>query len=180
MEVSAMYYIYAYLRKDNLLPYYIGKGKGNRINVKHKGLSVPKDKRLRVVMESALTNIGACALERFYIRWYGREDLGNGILINKTEGGDGWFSRHTEETKLLISSRTKGIRKPRTKEHQDKLSCNAKQWEITYPDGNVKIVENINRFARENNLCAFALRAVAYKIKNRKQHKGYRVKLLVK
>jgi hypothetical protein len=172
-----LYYIYAYLRKGNLLPYYIGKGKGNRINEKHRGLSIPSDRRLRVIMESDLTNLGASALERFYIRWYGRKDSGNGILLNKTDGGDGWFSKHSDESKKLISAKTKGIRKPRTKEHQEKLSCNVKEWEITYPNGNVEIVKNLNSFARKNNLCVYALRAVAYKIKNRKQHKGYKVKL---
>lgn len=84
----SLYYVYAYLRKSDLTPYYIGKGKDTRYKGKH-SIAVPSAMHHIVFLETHLTNTGACALERRYIRWYGRKDIGTGILQNKTDGGEG-------------------------------------------------------------------------------------------
>jgi len=89
-----IYYVYAYLRSSNNTPYYIGKGKDKRAFSKQHSVSVPKDISKIVFLETNLTEIGACALERRYIRWYGRKDLNNGILLNRTDGGDGTPGKH--------------------------------------------------------------------------------------
>lgn len=75
-----MFYIYAYLRDRNSktaeagTPYYIGKGKGDRAWTRHKSVGIPDDKSNIIIMESNLSELGALALERRYIQWYGKEE----------------------------------------------------------------------------------------------------------
>jgi hypothetical protein len=109
------FYVYAYLREE-LSPYYIGKGEGRRIDKPHRIALPPEDRR--VIIKEGMTESEAFALEKLLILMFGRKDLGTGILRNLTDGGEGQSGLvHTDETKDKISvSATKMWKREELKE----------------------------------------------------------------
>jgi len=90
------FYTYAYIRGVDSQngrkgsPYYIGKGCHKRAWIdKGRPARKPTDESRIVMLRTNLTEQEAFDWERFYIKRYGRLDLGTGILHNKTDGGDG-------------------------------------------------------------------------------------------
>lgn len=88
MDLYNLFYVYAYIGNSGK-PYYIGKGKNRRAWEKHININRPNDKSKIVILESKLSEIGAWAIERRMISWWGRKDINTGILQNKSDGGEG-------------------------------------------------------------------------------------------
>lgn len=92
MSEEDLFYVYAYLR-DDLTPYYIGKGSRDRAwksHVRTNGTNLlPKDPNKIVILKKFLSEAEAYDYESDLIKYYGRKDLGNGILQNRTDGGRG-------------------------------------------------------------------------------------------
>lgn len=127
-----IYYVYAYIREDNT-PYYIGKGKDKRaFKQQSHFIPVPKDKSKIVFLETNLSDLGALALERRYIRWYGRKDNGTGILRNLTDGGEGASGRKATENHAWKNGNNPAILNPYWKgktlseEHKASISASNK------------------------------------------------------
>jgi hypothetical protein len=114
------FYTYAYLREDKT-PYYIGKGKGDRVYKKSKNdIKPPRDKSRIILLKQNLSEKDAFNHEKYMIAIFGRKDLGTGILHNRTDGGDGSSGvLQTEETKLKRSNALKG--RPRPEEVKNKI-----------------------------------------------------------
>lgn len=139
-----IFYIYAYLdpRKPGEFvygeyrfdyePFYIGKGKGNRIRDKrdynpffcNKATKIQaeiKNSPIIKKIKRKLTEEEAFDLEIELIRIIGRANKGNGPLTNLTDGGEGTSGAViSDEHKKALSIARKG--KPLSVEHRKKLS----------------------------------------------------------
>ena len=92
-----VFYTYLWLREDGT-PYYVGKGKGKRAIRK----GSPADLNCILIQEHE-SESDAFFVEKFLIAYYGRKDIGTGILRNRTDGGEGVTGhRHSEESRQKI------------------------------------------------------------------------------
>jgi len=146
------YYVYAYIR-DNGTPYYIGKGQGRRATDPSSHVTKPKkDKSNVVIIVKGLTERKAFAIEKYYIREYGRLDISTGILRNRTVGGEGGSGyRHTKEY----------------------IQSKSKRFTLSPPSGGILKITNLTGFCRDNSLDQGAMCRVIKRVVQ-KQHKGWR------
>jgi len=108
------FYTYAYLREDKT-PYYIGKGKHNhKTNQKYSRaycgnhwVPIPPKQRIIILKDDIYEN-DAFKHEIYMISIFGRKDLNTGILLNLTNGGEGFSGfKHSDEYKKNVSIRMK-------------------------------------------------------------------------
>lgn len=120
-EPKRSYYVYAYLRSNDNSPYYVGKGTGRRmLSPMGKAAKPPKERKRIVLLRQSLTEGEAFYWEIFYIKHYGRKDLGTGMLRNRSNGGEGCSgSIRAKEVIEKQAAKVRGI--PKTEEHKAKL-----------------------------------------------------------
>jgi hypothetical protein len=120
VDDKAIFYVYAYLRKDNITPYYIGKGKGRRAFNRHT-VTVPSDRSKIKFFAQKLFENEAFLLEKQLISYYGRKDINTGVLHNLTDGGEGSSGyRQSDDQKKHMSKMFTG--KPRPEYVKIKMS----------------------------------------------------------
>lgn len=128
--MEPIYYVYQYI-DEYRIPYYIGKGKDDRIHAKHLYTIVP-EMQYRQFIAKNLTELDAYKLETKLVEIYGRKIDGgllDNIRTNRWTRTSGW--KHKEETKRIISEKNKGkirteqqkqnYRHPKSKEHAEKI-----------------------------------------------------------
>lgn len=132
------FYVYQYI-DNNGLPYYIGKGTGNRVHAKHTHTTVPVIEN-RKIIKDGLTEVEALELESQLVRKFGRKIDGgllDNIKLNQWACKSGWF--HSDETKEKISNGNTG--KIRSIEHK-----------VNYSSAKQKMSDSTKQKIREANI----------------------------
>lgn len=162
-----MAYLYRHIRLDKNQPFYIGIGsdssfkrafeKTRRSQLWNKIVS-KTSYEVEIIFDN-LTWEEACKKEIEFISIYGRKDLGTGVLVNLTDGGEGALGRkyiasqetkeklrkshlgfkHSDETKLKHSLIRKG--KKFTEKHLLELKESAKKRD--YKEQGLKAADKI-------------------------------------
>lgn len=109
-DFKNVFYTYIWFRK-NFTPYYVGKGTGRRAFVSQSHIVRRPRDVARIVVQIWESKEKALEMEKWYIAFYGRKNIGTGLLRNITAGGEdpplnshkGF--KHSEETKQVLSQR---------------------------------------------------------------------------
>lgn len=132
--------LYRHIRLDTNTPFYVGIGQDekraySRQRSNHWKRIVQKHGYKVHIMLDDLTWEQAQEKEREFIKLYGRKDLGLGILINKTDGGEGSLGAiRSVETRAKVSISKTG--KLKTEEHRKKIKASSKNTPILQYDLN--------------------------------------------
>ena len=124
------YYVYSHMQADTGEVFYIGKGMNNRAYSKYrrsswwKNIANKHDWKV-IIIKDSLSEEEAFELEKFYIKEYGRRDLGTGTLINLTDGGDG-ISNISSSTRKKMSDSKKGTKRSYESNRKTSMSLKGK------------------------------------------------------
>jgi hypothetical protein len=128
-----MAYVYSHTRLHKKEVFYIGIGNDKKYARAYKKTQRTKywnnivnktDYEVKII-EDNLTWEEACEREIYWIKFYGRKDLGEGTLVNLTNGGEGAVGTiKSESTREKL--RKAHIGKKLTKEHREKMSKSLK------------------------------------------------------
>jgi len=117
--------VYQWVREDRT-PYYIGIGNPRRPYMGRRRCGRPPSRDRIIILHENLEWEGACRIEKELIAFYGRKDLGTGILRNLSDGGEG-LTNPSKEIREKLSKLKSGENNPvfgksHLKETMDKIS----------------------------------------------------------
>ena len=124
-------YVYTHTRLDTNEIFYVGIGtQDNYIRASRtanrsvfwKNITKKTGWKIDIVFDN-LTWEEACEKEKQLISFYGRKDIGTGILVNHTNGGDGSNGRiFSKETRKKMSKTRKGVKVTEEQKNKTRLS----------------------------------------------------------
>lgn len=161
MNNLGKYYVYRHVRLDINIPFYIGIGTKYSDSKKYykrsqkkyarsnfwKNITNKTKYRIDIIFESDDYD-EIKKKEIYFIKLYGRKDLGTGSLVNLTYGGDGTVGyKCTEQAKEKI--RNANIGKKYSQETKNKVAeCSRETWRIRKEslgaEGYNKYIKNID------------------------------------
>lgn len=97
--------VYQWVREDRT-PYYIGIGNPRRPYTGRRRCGRPPSRDRIIILHENLEWEEACRIEKELISFYGRVDLGTGILRNMTDGGEGSPNPSEEARRKMSKSRS--------------------------------------------------------------------------
>jgi len=168
-----MFVIYGHYRPDEDRPFYVGKGMVGRAFTKRsrsvwwkrivkKNFPDTGFPVVKMLSENIEDESLAFRLEKFWIALFGRADLGEGCLINHTNGGEGKSGAiYSEQTKNKISISHMGEKNPmfgtiysvEQRIAQSKRR-GAREVELIHTSGERAVVQNRMEFARQRGIDA--------------------------
>lgn len=165
-----MPYVYRHIRLDKNQPFYIGISKKDSPTYKRAYTTYSRNKHWHSIVKKTdyevdilFSNVSyefAKQKEIEFIKFYGRQDLGTGILVNMTDGGDG-------NTNWSLSQRDKHIQRNKgrivSEETKRKLSESHKGYKPT-----AETLLKMSISAKKNVISAETREKMAAKLKGRK------------